>query len=373
MAQAYTPSLQISASTKISKTRELPLPGKVLVQIGELVQASAPVLSAELPGELVILRMADRLGVEPEDVCREFREKIGSEITTGQLLCEVKTFFGLFTSALKSPLSGVIEFFTETNAHLGIRKSSVPITVSAYIDGVVTEIQEGKSVTVSTDAAFLQGVFGVGGECRGKIVPLDVDPHTVVSAQHIRTSPLELSGAVLIGGSQFELEALREAAQRKISALITGSIESQTLYDFVGHQIGVSITGDELTPFSLIITEGFGKLPISKRVTEFAAKFSGKMASVSGATQVRAGALRPEVIISHSSPSSEQELSHTNTLATSQRVRLIRVPYFGAMGHVTKLPTEPIVIPTGAKVRVLNVTLDDGREVVVPRANVELV
>lgn len=376
MAQAYTPSLQISDSTRVTKIRELPLPGKALVDIGDQVRADTPVLAADLPGELVIVLIADRMGVEPEDVCQGLQIKIGEEISSGQLLCEAKTFFGFFTNTFKSPVSGIVEFFTEANAHLGIRRPSLPMTVNAYIDGVVTAIEEGKSVTVETDAAFLQGVFGVGGERRGKVVVVAVDPGAMVSAKHLEKHAAELSNSVLIGGSQFEPDALKEAAQHGVAAVVTGSIDSQNLYDFVGHKIGVSITGDERTPFSLIITEGFGRLSISKRVTEFAARFSGKMASVSGATQVRAGALRPEVIVSHAFASDlnrENIPAGINSMSTRQRIRIIRVPYFGEIGHITQLPQEPVLIPTGAKVRVLQVKLEHGEEVVVPRANVELV
>ena len=54
-------------------------------------------------------------------------------------------------------------------------------------------------------------------------------------------------------------------------------------------------------------------------------------------------------------------------------MRLIRVPYFGAIGTVVELPHEPVQIESGASVRVLRAELADGRKVVVPRANVELI
>jgi hypothetical protein len=53
-------------------------------------------------------------------------------------------------------------------------------------------------------------------------------------------------------------------------------------------------------------------------------------------------------------------------------VRVIRVPYFGAVGQVADLVQAPMRIETGAWARVLKVTLLDGRCITVPRANVEL-
>ena len=54
-------------------------------------------------------------------------------------------------------------------------------------------------------------------------------------------------------------------------------------------------------------------------------------------------------------------------------MRIIRDPHFGALGRVAELPPEPRRLDTEASVRILTVTLADGRCVTLPRANVELV
>jgi hypothetical protein len=54
-------------------------------------------------------------------------------------------------------------------------------------------------------------------------------------------------------------------------------------------------------------------------------------------------------------------------------VRIIRDPYFGLIGEVSKLPPEPHVLESGSKARVLEVKFTSGESVVVPRANVELI
>ena len=156
--------------------------------------------------------------------------------------------------------------------------------------------------------------------------------------------------------------------------MITGSIRSDVLFAFAKREIGVSVTGDEDVPFSLLITEGFGALPISERAVALAKQLHGRLGSVSGQTQVRAGALRPELIVSGEFASNEfEDAQPINILQVGARIRCIRVPYFGELGTVTALPQDPFRIPTGAEVRVLHARLDSGAEVTVPRANVELI
>jgi len=54
-------------------------------------------------------------------------------------------------------------------------------------------------------------------------------------------------------------------------------------------------------------------------------------------------------------------------------VRIIRDPHFGLLGSVSALPEQPAVLGSGSKARVLEVALENGQRVTVPRANVELV
>ncbi len=380
MAGAYTPGLQVSRRTTVVKERELPLSGKVLVEVGTKVTATTPVLFAELPGDLAIIRIADRLGIETEDVATGLRVQKGDSVTKGELLCEVKTFFGLFTSSIQSPVDGTVEFFTPANAHLGIRQPPVPLTVDAYVDGTIIAVNPGRGVSVETTGAFIQGIFGVGGERLGTILPLDIGPDQEVTRDNLARYDKLLKGAVVIGGARFSNEALDYAASQQAAAVITGSIDATTLRNFVGRDIGVSITGDEEVPLTLIITEGFGLLPISDRILTLARKLRGCSASVNGATQVRAGAVRPEVIVptlesdrESAAPNQSTSLSGSQAgLDVGSRIRCIRVPYFGALGTVTKLLSQPQEVESGAVVRVLTAKLDNGSEVVVPRANVEL-
>ena len=372
MKQAYTPALEVTPNTIVSKVRELPLPGKSLVRVGDTVEADTPVLSAELPGDLTVVRVADRMGFEPEDVVKHLQVKAGDTIEKGQRLCTIVTFFGLFTTHLDAPAGGTIEFFTEKNAHLGIRHAPTPLTIDAYVRGKVTAVEEGKRVTVETEGALIQGIFGVGGEVLGEIYRLECPNDELVTEDRIAALGQALSDKIVIGGAQFSYGALQAAGAAGVAAIVTGSIDAATLAQYVGYEIGVSITGDEDLPSTLIITEGFGTLAISERVTDLADRLQGQLASANGATQVRAGATRPEVIVPSRPASNQSAVAEIKTLEVGAAIRVIRVPYFGQFGEIIELPAEPFVVESGARVRVLKARLSSGEAVVVPRANVEL-
>ncbi len=103
-------------------------------------------------------------------------------------------------------------------------------------------------------------------------------------------------------------------------------------------------------------------------------KTEGQLASVNGATQIRAGVIRPEIIVPVQRARGEAMAeAPAQVLMVGVRVRVIREPHFGALGRVTELPSELTEIETESKVRIAMVTLDGGEVVRVPRANLELI
>ena len=371
MTQILTPSLIVSPNMKIRRVRDLPVPGTIHTSIGARVSGAQVVASAERAGDLEIVRVAERLGIEPNEVKKGLAVSNGQVVKQGDLLCKHSGLFGLFRSVLQSPVDGVIEFFAERTGHLGIRLAPKRVELTAYITGRVIEIEPGKSVVIESSAALMQGIFGVGGERRGQLEQLSTRPDEVVSIDHI---PDNCEGLILYGGMRPTGEALAAARQRGATGFICGSIDDRTLKDYVGFDIGVAVTGDEDVSMSLIITEGFGDIPISPRAIDLLSAHRGREASINGATQVRAGALRPEVIIPLPTEEGMDSVAEPapRGLSVGANVRLIRFPFFGLQGEVVELPHALERLDTGAQARVLRAKLADGRVVTVPRANVEL-
>ena len=370
MATAFTPGLRVERSVTVRRIRELPLKGETLCAIGDLVSAEKKVARASLPGDLTIARIPEQLGIHPSEVIRGLKVKVGDVVKEGELICEHAGLFGLFKSRFFSPLSGTIEFITERTGHLGIRGAPKLLELDAYISGKVVAISQGSSVTIETLGSFVQGIFGIGGERRGVIHLLSISSNDEVLPEHI---PQSCSGAILVGGMRPSIETLKLAASRGAVGFVTGSIDDQALSAYLGYDLGIALTGDEDVPMTLIITEGFGAMPLSLRIHELLKTHEGKSASINGATQVRAGALRPEIIIPEFSESGKKATERNLSLEIGSSVRIIRVPYFGKYAVVTELPHELSELATGSHARVLKAKLENGELVVVPRANVELV
>jgi hypothetical protein len=372
MGTAYTPGLKVSAFAAVKKTRRLPRKGEVLVSVGEHVSPTTVVARALLPGNMMIVKVAGQLGMDPDELAPLLLVKEGDTVVKGDLLAQAKSFFGMFKSESRAPTSGVVETFSSVTGNMGIREAPISIDVLAYVEGVVVEVQPGDGCVVEAKGAFIQGIFGVGGERQGIIHVACAGPADELTADSITR---DMKGKIVVGGSLVTLDALMKAAEYGVSAVVAGGIVDTAVEAYVGHSIGVAITGQEDVNTTLLVTEGFGKITMAQRTFDLLKRHEGEVASVNGATQIRAGVIRPEVIIPLTAAPSDmsEDGGDVHTLDAGTPIRIIREPYFGELATVTALPPELTQIASGASVRVLKARLKDGREVTVPRANVEII
>lgn len=376
MGAAYTPGLIVSANTVVEKERRLPIKGSVLVEKGQSVEADTVVARAELPGPVTTIRLAEQLGVEPADLPRYFTKKPGDRVEKGEVLAERKGLFGLLSSKVTAPLSGTVEFISEKTGNIGIRALPTPVEVKAYLKGVVKEVIPDEGVVVATRGTLIQGIFGLSGERHGPLTVIAKGPDEKVPESRLSE---EHRGRVLVAGSLAHGALLREAGRLGVVGIIAGGVLDTDLRDLLGYDVGVAITGEESIPFTLIVTEGFGEIEMARRTFSLLESLEGRQASINGATQIRAGVIRPEVVVPQEGTIRMDDLMGAKAAAAADSqlqvgtlIRIIRAPYFGVLARVVALPPEPQIIETGAKTRVLVAETADGTFVTVPRANVEI-
>ena len=372
MGTAYTPGLKVSPHTIIQRTRRLPLKGDVLVEAGQVVSPDTIVARASLPGLMQSVKVAAQLGIDADEMPATLLVKEGDTVEKGQVLAATKAFFGMFKSEAKSPTTGVIETISGVSGNVGVRQAPLPINLTAYLSGTIAETMPGEGVVVQTEGALIQGIFGIGGERVGEIQMASESPESDLTEAEITEAQ---AGKIIVGGANISGAALRKASEVGVIGIVVGGIIDKDLIEFLGYDIGVAITGHENINLTLVITEGFGTIAMARRTFELLKSLVGHSASINGATQIRAGVIRPEVIVPLGAASGALPTASGDEgdLSVGTPIRIIREPYFGKLASVASLPPQLTIIGSGASVRVLEAKLADGTTVVVPRANVEII
>ena len=370
MAKAYTPGLKVSEHAVHRARRVLPTAGEVRVALGDRVQGSTVVAETFLEGDVTPMKVANLLACQPRDLPGLMLKKVGEAVAKDEVLARSKGVFGLMKTEVKASAAGTVESVSDSSGLVLIRGPRQPVQVLAHVPGRVIEVLAGEGALIETDAALVQGIFGVGGEVRGPVALACRAPEEELHEDLIRP---EMKGCVIVGGARMTATAIARAKSVGAAAIVSGGIDDADLRDFLGHDLGVAITGSEKCGLTLIITEGFGEIAMARRTFELLASHQGREACVNGATQIRAGVMRPEIVvpIEHAPARAERGGPVDGELSIGAPVRIIRDPHFGLIGKVAGLPERPALLDSGSKARVLEVSLEKGGVVTVPRANVE--
>lgn len=372
MASAYTPGLKIVGKTLVEKDRRLPMKGKVHVKVGDRVTAETVVASTDLPGNVYPVNLANILGCEPKELKLFLIKKEGDSVNRDEIIAETPGLFGFFKTQVKSPISGTIESLSDVTGQAILREPPIPVEVNAYVEGVIDEIYEDEGVKVNAIATFIQGIFGIGPEVIGELVMVAKTPADVLDKDSIQ---LEHKNKIIVGGSLVTADALKRAVEVGVTGVVVGGYDAHDLKEFLGYDLGVAITGTEDKGITLVVTEGFGQISMAQKTFDLLKNCIGKKTSINGATQIRAGVIRPEVVIPIEGGKMEDSDRSAGTgMVIGSLVRIIRQPHFGEVAKVVALPEKPTQIPTEAKVRVVEIeTLSNAERMTLPRANVEII
>ena len=372
MAHAYTPGLKVLHETKVIKERRLPLKGDVLKKKGDKVLPDDIVATTDLPGNVQMVNVANLLNIDAADIADVMKVQKGNKFEKDDLIAETAGLFGLFKSKVPAPISGTLESFSEITGQVVLREAPIPVEMDAYVSGKVKETIPDEGVYIETDAAFIQGIFGIGGESRGDLKIITNSREDEITSDMLDSS---LTGKVVVGGSHISLATYKKAISLKIAAIVVGGFNYSDLKPILGYTLGVAITGSEELGTSLIVTEGFGKINMGQRTFDLLKEHDGHFVSVNGATQIRAGVIRPEIVIplkKEDISGKHKDIDSSMGITDGSLIRVIRAPYFGKIGKVISLPNELQKMESETMVRVAEVEIN-GNKLVVPRANLEMV
>tara|TARA_Y100000590_G_scaffold426412_1_gene535473 strand:+ start:166 stop:1272 length:1107 start_codon:yes stop_codon:yes gene_type:complete len=365
MSKSYTPGLKIIDKTQVAKNRLLPLSGNVHVNKNDQVDSDCIVASTEIPGNVQMVNVANQLNIDPEETSSTMIVSIGDDIKKGQVIAKSKGLFGFFQSETKSPLDGKVGNVSNVTGQVIISEPPFPIKIDAYISGKVSNVFDKEGVEISARGTFIQGIIGVGGEKKGTLKIIE-NNNCNFNEKH--------KDCIIVLDRYLSHETYIKAFNAGIKGIVCGGIDYMSLSKILGYPLGVAITGmEEVT--TVVVTEGFGDLEMADNTLDLLKKYNNQFCSINGATQIRAGVLRPEIFISSKDNIDVAENFNEEDLIISvgSQVRIIREPHFGKIGKVSELPSDLVQIDTETMSRVAKIIFDKGESAIIPRANLEVI
>ena len=250
----------------------LPIGASARPAVGDTVRAGDPLASGTLLGSPVRVEGGRKLGVDPEDVDRVARVRVGANVTRGTVLARTGR---RFARAVTAPIDGRLvhrsyegDFYVAPIAGMW--------TVRSAMDGTVTRSDD-FAVTVEGSAWSLGGVAAYGPDAFGEL-RLGVDAPTD-ELQPGRVD-VRMHDSIVVGGARIAAEAITRAHACEVAGLVAGAAPAGGLRVVYGDEVTASggpTLDDRPTVLCLL---GFGSGPLPTEIYLPFVAFSGHRAAI---------------------------------------------------------------------------------------------
>jgi hypothetical protein len=355
--------------------------GRVEVGVGDIVTPDAIVARSAKADKTITLYVASELGVPNDKIQRQLTKPVGSQFAAGEVVAHRR--HGMRSSSLKAPMAGTLGAIDETAGTVQLTVSSESGELRALVHGDVDRVIPDRGALIRASGSRVFGILGFGPEAVGRIaVGLD-RPDRELTADQVKDS---WRGALVLTGMTVGVPAMQRLQQAGVAGIVVGSLAEADVRRMLslgadaaqvgaaafwspGHTRAPFVTRGAQAPFAIVVTEGFGRIPMADPVFSFLRQHESAVASVLPTTAVGEGLSRPEIYLTGGTDNAQDDGRANDELFAGRTVRVTG----GALGSIGTLAAEPYerVSHDGAR-ELVAVVQRGSEELLVPAANLEV-
>lgn len=359
--------------------RRLAGKGQLDVRIGQEVSPDDRIGHSIYPSGFRNINLAEHLAVTPKEARDLLQRPLGQRIYKGELLAFKKGGVLSAKKIITSPTDGILDSFDEKKGELRIVFYPKALDLPAAVFGVVEMVDHLKGeVIIKTQVTEILSLFG-SGKIREGIIKIIGTRGDLIDKNLITR---DCADYILVGGALIYKDAIMGAVETKVRGIITGGINSRDYMAMSGGRLkpGKSLRTD--IGVSILVTEGFGSVPIGEDIYEVLKKFNDQFAIIEG----NQGALILPSFESGSMdkikraalpPLSEDLVEGRDQVVAielnlGQVVRVLSQPFLGEQGTVESIDKTLSLLPSQILTYMVTIVTQK-RKIRVPYTNLEII
>lgn len=264
--------------------RNIPYGSQLLVSEGQTVLHHDSIAIESRIGELVRILIADQLKISPEKAENYITVKVGQKVSSGDLLANFTALCGLVNQKIYSYCDGIVERFVAQDGTIEIRTHPEITETKSYINGTVDLITSNQ-ITIIVDGFKIQGSVGFGGEVVAPAASID--------------SLKEGIKSIFIAKNSDEIQQVLQYPQllAKVAGVVVYQIDNNITKRITSLNHPLVQVSDNL-PFTLLLLDRFGTESMPTEIYQKLLSSKGKNITIFPKTQIRAGGVRPYLVVS---------------------------------------------------------------------------
>jgi biotin carboxyl carrier protein len=324
-------------SLMITKQIESPIDGKI-EKINSVLGVIIIREILEKPDVPIKLSIKGKLDVSAKKLRTCVLKKEGERVEYGETVAGVRLmpYVPFYTNKIVAPCAGEIKKIDYDTGEVWIQKD-LPITeMKAHLWGKITKIEPPYGVTIEYSGYVLECAFGTGATAWGKLTDNCTDATKDILFMEYVSS-----------------KDINRIIEHPPAGIIAGSIDYRG-FELL-HKHGVA----------LIIIEGFGKLQMDQNYRNLLLQSKGRNIILKCSTQLRAGVVRPEIII----PSDNE---YYKSRGRKGDYRIIWGQHYGKQGTI-KNPPYYGESSSGIKTWLCDVVCINGEKISLASSNIIII
>jgi hypothetical protein len=345
------PVTHILPLTFIRRPRLLPVPGRVLVQPGQKVNANDIVAEGRKLGQHILIDLRRALAMpRANEVEKLIERNEGEKLQVGDVIAQTK---GLLARVVRSPVAG--ELVAIHNGRVLIEVPGELIRVPAGFAGVVGEVIPERGAVLETHGALIQGIWGNDRFDQGLLLMVAKSAEEEMTVAKLDVG---MRGAVAVCGPCADPEVFQMAESLPLRGLILSSMSPDLIPMATSLQVPV------------VVVEGFGKIPYDSVAYKILTTSEKRDACVKASARNPYSGDVPEVILPL--PAEGIEPAATTEFKPGKVVRVIGLPEPVRVGVIFQIRPGTTRLMSGVSAPAADIRLENNDLITVPLANLDV-
>ena len=340
------------ALTIIERTRQLPIPGEVLMRTGQKVRANEIVATAITEPKHILINIAGGLGIQESKVQQCLERDVGDVVEAGDIIAS-RSNFG--KRVIRAPANGVISFIS--GGYVFLQVNTKPFQLKSGTPGSISNLITDYGVLIEATGALVQGVWGNGLIDFGLMNVLTEAPDQSLTPAKIDVG---MRGGIVMGGTCQDGETLQNGSEQRLKGMILGSLS----VDLVETALKM--------PYPIILIDGLGSMPMNEPAFKLLSTNAKREVAINAEAFDPVHGIRPEVMIPLPGSDQLDYPLESEELVVGQKVLITRAPHQGRAGMIENILPGIDNFPSGLRTQAAIVRLSKEKVVKVPTANLEI-
>ncbi|MFH0936955.1 MAG: hypothetical protein V1808_01525 [Candidatus Daviesbacteria bacterium] len=281
MNELYTNTrVRVNANVIVHLRRQLAKTNaKIRVSQGQEVLPEDILGEGPAPSGFRSVHLAQELKTSPSGAKSCLARNLGQNIYQGELLASKRNLFGFGKKIVLSPVDGILDVYDEKSGELRIKLLPKIDKLVSGLYGIVDEIDASRGIiTLRTQATLIHGILGSGKEREG-LLRIFGSSEELISSKQI--SP-DFQNQIIVGGGIVFADALAEAVNIGVAGFISGGINAGDYKAISGGKWNIAKKDWSDVGITVMITEGFGAIPIGDDIFKVCKENEGKFVMLNG-------------------------------------------------------------------------------------------